>query len=366
MKIGIMGAGQLGRMLGLAGIPLGLTFRFLDPSPNAPASAVGEQIVGEYDDPHVLERFADDLSLITYEFENVPMESACRLQALGKLVLPPPIALETAQDRLIEKQFFRSQGIPTPPFRPVTSYEELREAVRTVGLPAVLKTRRFGYDGKGQVVLQTEAELVPAWEALEGSPLILEGYIPFQRELSLIAVRGLQGELAFYPLVENHHREGILRLTLAPAPNLSQSLQQEAEEYGRRVLTALNYVGVLAIEFFEKEGHLIANEMAPRVHNSGHWSIEGATTSQFENHLRAILGYPLGMTTPRGHSAMINLIGSWPSPETVLAFEGAHLHLYGKPPRPRRKVGHITLTAETIEGRDALVEEIRQQHIVDF
>jgi 5-(carboxyamino)imidazole ribonucleotide synthase len=342
MTIGILGGGQLGRMLALAGYPLGLRFRFLDPAPDTPAGRLAEHIVGRYDDPAVLERFVQGVDLVTYEFENVPVKAA-RWLAERVPVLPPPQALETAQDRLYEKECFWRLDIPTAPFVAVDSCADLEAAIERIGLPAVLKTRRFGYDGKGQAVLHTTADIAPAWKALGGVPLILEGFVPFDRELSILAVRGRSGAMAFYPLVENHHREGILRLSLAPAPDLPSALQAQAERYAARVLEALDYVGVLAIELFQVGKQLLANEMAPRVHNSGHWSIEGAETSQFENHLRAVLGLPLGSTAPRGVSAMLNLIGSMPERAAVLAHPGAHLHLYDKAPRPGRKLGHITL-----------------------
>lgn len=369
MHIGILGAGQLGRMIALSGIPLEISFLFLDPSPNAPASAVGKQVVADYTDRKALRQLAETCNRITYEFENVPVASALYLEELGAAVSPPPIALQKAQDRLIEKQFFRSLGIATPPFESVTTYEELVKAVEAIGLPAVLKTRRFGYDGKGQVVIRSLEEISGAWQAIaqteeSGFGLILEGFVPFDRELSIVAVRASNGAMAFYPLVENHHEEGILRLSLAPAPHLELSLQAEAEEYASRVLHALKYVGVLAIEFFEQDGNLLANEMAPRVHNSGHWTIEGAETSQFENHLRAVCGFPLGKTTARGHSVMINLIGTRPPPEAVLSLPNAHLHLYGKTPRAGRKLGHITLRADNREELDALLNAIRTNGLV--
>ncbi len=228
-----------------------------------------------------------------------------------------------------------------------------------IGLPAVLKTRRFGYDGKGQMVLRTEADLPPAWDALGRQPLIVEGFVAFEREVSILAVRGRHGETAFYPLVENHHAEGILRLSLAPAPSLTRELQAQAQDYAARVLEALDYVGVLAIEFFERAGQLYANEMAPRVHNSGHWTIEGAETSQFENHLRAVLGLPLGSTVARGHSAMLNLIGVTPDPAAILAVPQAHLHLYGKSARPGRKLGHVTLRAESASALENGLAQLR-------
>lgn len=346
--VGILGAGQLGRMLALAGYPLGMRFRFLDPTPSAPAGKLAQQVVAQYDDAAALHRFADGLSVVTYEFENVP-ETAAAYLADTVPVYPPPAALKTAQDRLEEKTLFRSLGIPTPAFWTVNTLPELEQALGEIGFPAVLKTRRLGYDGKGQVVLHGAEQVLPAWQALGSIPLILESYVPFERELSVLALRGRDGQTVFYPLVENHHREGILRLSLAPAPDLDPGLQKQAEIYARRVMEALDYVGVLCIELFERAGELLANEMAPRVHNSGHWTIEGAETSQFENHLRAILGLPLGSTRVQGVRAMVNLIGRLPETEQVLS-QGAALHLYDKSPRPGRKIGHITLLAEDAAG----------------
>ncbi|WP_038056010.1 5-(carboxyamino)imidazole ribonucleotide synthase [Thermus amyloliquefaciens] len=348
MRLGILGGGQLGRMLALAGYPLGLAFRFLDPSPEACAGQVGELVAGDYLDGEALARFAEGLDLVTYEFENVPVEAAQRL-AERLPVFPPPKALEIAQDRLAEKAFMQSLGVPTPPFRKVDTLEELREGLEALGLPALLKARRGGYDGKGQALVRSREEAERAFAQLGGKGLILEGFVPFDRELSMLAVRGLRGEVAFYPLVENRHRGGILRLSLAPAPGLSPRLQEKAVGYARRALEALGYVGVLALELFQVGEELLFNEMAPRVHNSGHWTIEGAETSQFENHLRALLGLPLGSTAPRGYSAMANLIGVEPDFAQVLALPGAHLHWYGKGVRPGRKVGHITLRRDTWE-----------------
>ncbi len=347
--IGILGGGQLGRMLALAGYPLGLSFRFLDPSPEACAGQVGALVVGDFLDEEALSRFAEGLDLITYEFENVPVEAA-RLLAERLPVYPPVQALEVAQDRLREKAFFRNLGVPTPPFHPVDGPEDLEEGLRRVGLPALLKTRRGGYDGKGQALARTPKEAEKALRALGGKGLILEGFVPFDQEVSLLAVRGRAGEVAFYPLVENRHREGILRLSLAPAPGASPGLQRKAEDYAQRALEALDYVGVLSLEFFQVGEELLFNEMAPRVHNSGHWTIEGAETSQFENHLRALLGLPLGSPAPRGYSAMVNLIGEKPPFAEVLKVEGTHLHWYGKAVRPGRKVGHITLRRDGLKA----------------
>lgn len=351
-KIGVLGAGQLGRMMALAGYPLGVRMRLFDPAPNSPAGQVAEHIVGQYSDYAALEQFAQGLDAITYEFENVPVEAARFLNERVP-VFPPPEALSASQDRVDEKTFFRDQGIPTAPFAAISSWEDLEAAIEEMGLPAVLKTRRMGYDGKGQAVLESMDDAKKAWDAMGVQPLILEGFVAFERELSIIGVRDREGNKAFYPLVQNHHREGILRLSLAPAPSITPQLQMEAEGYSRRVLEALKYVGVMAIELFQSEGKLIANEMAPRVHNSGHWTIEGAETSQFENHVRAVAGMPIGSTDLVGVSAMLNLIGTLPDEKSVLGVEGAHLHLYGKEPRPNRKIGHITLRADT----DAILRE---------
>jgi 5-(carboxyamino)imidazole ribonucleotide synthase len=355
--VGVLGGGQLGRMLALAGYPLGLRFRFLDVSADAPVADVGELIVGSYEDPAVLERFAESLEVATYEFENVPVSAARRL-AERVPVYPPPEALEVAQDRLAEKQFFQSLGIPTPAFATVDAKADLVGAMEQVGLPAVLKTRRLGYDGKGQLALHTSDNAARAWEVLGGVPLLLERFVPFEWEVSILAVRGRSGDSAFYPLVENHHQHGILRMSLAPAPRATSELQARAEAYATRALDKLDYAGVLALEFFQLGGELLANEMAPRVHNSGHWTIEGAETSQFENHLRAILGLPLGSPRVTGHSAMMNLIGALPDRRDVLSVRDARLHIYGKPVRLGRKLGHITVVADTLAAREARLAEL--------
>ncbi|HEX6938754.1 MAG TPA: 5-(carboxyamino)imidazole ribonucleotide synthase [Longimicrobiales bacterium] len=343
MNVGILGAGQLGRMLALAGYPLGLRFRFLDPDRAAPAGRLADLVVGDYEDADALRRFADGLDVATYEFENVPATVADLLDGRVPAVHPHYAALAAAQDRLVEKTTFRRLGIPTAPFEPIDSRDDLVRAVDALALPAVLKTRRLGYDGKGQFVLRDAADVDRAWTALGGSPLILEGFVAFERELSILAVRGRDGDVAFYPLVENVHREGILRRSIAPAPGVPPALQSRAEAYARAVLEAFDYVGVLAIELFQRGDELLASEMAPRVHNSGHWTIEGAETSQFENHLRAICGMPLGSTALRGPTAMLNIIGTIPDRDAILAVPGAHLHLYDKTPRPGRKLGHITV-----------------------
>ncbi|GAB4581612.1 MAG: 5-(carboxyamino)imidazole ribonucleotide synthase [Anaerolineales bacterium] len=346
-NIGILGAGQLGRMLALAGYPLGHRFRFLDPASDAPAGLLAHHLALEYTEPSALEQFANGLDVITYEFENVPVTAAKHLEKFVP-VYPSPMALEKAQDRFVEKSFFCELGIPTPKFTTDVSKAE------EIGFPAVLKTRRMGYDGKGQAIVNSKIEL----ENLSLDGMILEEFVPFDREVSIIAVRNKLGETRFYPLVENHHREGILRLSLVKG-DVPEDLQRQAEDYVAKVISVLNYVGVLTIEFFEKNGQLLANEMAPRVHNSGHWTIEGAVTSQFENHLRAVCDAPLGSTTPLGVCAMVNLIGTPPDQLSILKIEGAHLHLYDKTPRPNRKIGHITLVEKDVEALHQKLDLIR-------
>jgi 5-(carboxyamino)imidazole ribonucleotide synthase len=355
MKIGIIGAGQLGRMLALAGYPLALQFRFLDSSPDSPGAQVAPIITGAFDDPDSLRRLAAEVDLVTYEFENVPV-SALEAVATSRPCHPPPDALRVSQDRLLEKEMFRRLGIPTPPFRAVDSLADLRTAVAAIGLPSVLKTRRLGYDGRGQRCVRKTRDVEAAWDALGGVPLILEAFVDFDREVSIVGARSTRGETRAYPIVDNTHRDGILRVTIAPVR--SSRLQQMAERYLARVLDHFGYAGVLTIEFFVQRGQLVANEMAPRVHNSGHWTIEGAATSQFENHLRAILGLPLGDTRAVGHSAMVNFIGKMPDRARVLALPGAHHHDYGKTPRPGRKLGHCTLVAPTAAGRDRLLRRL--------
>ena len=357
MIIGILGGGQLGYMLALAGYPLGLHFRFLDPSPEAPVGRIAARVTVPFDDRKALEKFAGGLELVTYEFENVPVESARFLEKFVP-VRPSTVALEVAQDRLTEKQLFQKLGIPTTEYVTPKVGEELEPLLKKLGYPVMIKTRRLGYDGKGQWILRNADGMAAAKEELPKVPLILERFVPFTRELSVLAGRSRSGEVAIYPLVENHHREGILRLSLAPAPNLSPAVQKAAEEAARSLLEELKYVGVMAIEFFEHQGQLLANEMAPRVHNSGHWTIEGAVTSQFENHLRAVVGLPLGSTAPIGCSAMVNLIGELPETKDVLRVTGAHLHLYGKTERPGRKLGHVTVHAADAESLSSRIAEL--------
>jgi 5-(carboxyamino)imidazole ribonucleotide synthase len=359
--VAILGGGQLGRMMALAGYPMGFRFRLQDARGGASSSAVAEVLQADYHDDAALARTAEGAIVVTYEFENVPVDAATT-PAGNVPVRPPPQALEVAQDRLVEKTFFRDHDIDTADFVAVDTRADLEAAVAEIGLPAVLKTRRLGYDGKGQALLRRSEDVGPAFDDIGGVPLILEAFIDFRRELSVLAVRGTTGETAFYPLVENHHLQGILHLSHAPAPDLRPGLQATAEGYATRVLEALDYVGVLAVELFETKDSLLANEMAPRVHNSGHWTIEGAETSQFENHIRAVTGMPLGSTAPRGHSAMLNILGALPETAEVLAVPHTHLHLYGKGPRPGRKIGHVTIRADDPDAVHAALE--RLEHII--
>lgn len=356
MNLGILGGGQLGRMIALAGYPLGVTSTVLEPASGSSAAQVCGHIAGEFDNYQALYELAKTSDVVTLEFENVSVESA-RWLAERVPVFPPPRALEVSQERFAEKEFFTSLGIPTPPYAAIENESDFRAALRSIGLPSVLKTRRFGYDGKGQTVIRTQADAEAAWQKLGGRPLILEGFVPFDRELSLIAVRGRDGQITTYPLIENTHIDGILHRSIAPAPDTGEELTERSAEFAARVLTELDSVGVLCIEWFQDGPRLLANEMAPRVHNSGHWTIEGALTSQFENHVRAVCGLPLGKTDAVGFSAMYNFIGSVPPSAEVLTNPDAHLHVYGKSSRPGRKVGHVTLRAGSAgELREKLPE----------
>lgn len=355
--VGILGGGQLARMLALAGAPLGLRFLVLDAAPDACAAQFAPMLQADYRDQAALASFADQVDVATFDFENVPAESAEWL-ATRVPVFPSPRALAVAQDRMAEKSLFRELGIPVPEFAAVDSRAGLDAALAQVGTPCILKTRRLGYDGKGQFRIKTPADADAAWDALGAQAgtvgLILEGFVAFQRELSVVAVRGRDGELRAWPLTENWHESGILAASLAPAA-VDEALQAQALAAARKVAEALDYVGVFALELFLRDGVLLANEMAPRVHNSGHWTIEGAETSQFQNHLRAVLGLPLGSTRAVGHSVMLNWIGAMPAALPVLSEAGGHWHDYGKSPREGRKVGHATLRADTTaELADAL------------
>ncbi len=360
MRIGIVGAGQLGRMMALAGIPLGLEFAMYDRSRDVPGAAVADIVTGRFDDAKKLVRFARGVDVVTFDWENVPVASA-RAIARVRPVWPPPRALEIAQDRLSEKRIFERLGIPVAPYAAVDSFAGLERAVARLGAPGILKTRRLGYDGKGQVRIRRARDAAEAWGRLAGQPLIYERLVNFSREVSLIAARDRAGNVVNYPLAENVHADGILAVTRAPWPDAP--LQRLAERNHRRLLRALGYVGVLCVEYFVERGRLVANEMAPRVHNSGHWTIEGAETSQFENHVRAVAGLPLGSAAPRGHAAMVNVIGRKPKSREFLARPGLHWHDYGKAERPGRKLGHVTFVAGRQALRDRVAKRLRSRLI---
>jgi 5-(carboxyamino)imidazole ribonucleotide synthase len=358
--LGVLGGGQLARMLALAAAPLGVRTLVVDSSADACAGQIAPLVVADWTDYAALEAFAAQVDVVTFDFENVPAETAHWL-AKRVAVFPSPQALAIAQDRLAEKTLFRECGLHTPEFMAVDTREDLDRALAAIGAPAILKTRRLGYDGKGQFRLKTMVEADAAWDALGAQAskhgLILEAFVPFERELSVIAVRGRDGDFRTWPLTRNWHTEGVLSMSLAPAPDIEQ-LQQRATALARALAERLDYVGVFALELFVKDGELLGNEMAPRVHNSGHWTIEGARTSQFENHVRAVLGLPLGDTAARGVAAMFNWIGDLPDPAPVLRAVDAHWHDYGKCERAGRKVGHATLCApdaEQLSGRLSVI-----------
>jgi 5-(carboxyamino)imidazole ribonucleotide synthase len=359
MRIGVIGAGQLGRMLALAGIPLGLRFLFLDRNADASAGQIAPVIVGELDDRTKLAYLARQVDLITFDWENVAVESLSAIKATIPF-RPPAAALATAQDRVLEKDLFRDLGIPTPKYVAVDSRAEFAHAITQIGIPGVLKTRRLGYDGKGQFIVRSKGDIATAWEMLGGKPLIYEAFVDFSREVSLIAVRSTAGAIAFYPLSANAHVDGMLSYTIAPWSH--RSLERQAQRHVRRLLLHFDYTGVLTVEFFVVGGRLSANEMAPRVHNSGHWTIEGAITSQFENHLRAILGWPLGSTEALGHAAMINFIGSLPQREKWLGERNLFFHDYGKEARPKRKLGHCTILERSAARRDARLKQLLKEY----
>jgi 5-(carboxyamino)imidazole ribonucleotide synthase len=343
--IGILGGGQLARMLALAGAPLGQRFLVVDSVADACAGQVAPLLVADWRDFDALEGFAKRIDVATFDFENVPAETADWLTEHTR-VFPNPRALALAQDRLAEKNLFREIGLATPAFAAVDTREDLARAIEAIGLPAVLKTRRLGYDGKGQAVLRSQNDADVAWALLGGAPLILEAFVPFTREVSVVAVRSQSGEFRAYPLTQNWHSGGILAASLAPAPD-ADTLAERAFAHARALAERLDYVGTFALELFDRNGELLGNEIAPRVHNSGHWTIEGAITSQFENHVRAVVGLPLGDTSLRMPSVMLNWIGELPDANAILRESDAHWHDYGKEPRAGRKVGHATVCART-------------------
>jgi 5-(carboxyamino)imidazole ribonucleotide synthase len=353
MRIGIIGAGQLGQMLGYAARDLGVECCFVDPSDSPPAANCGEVLQRPFDDSEALAELAATCDVVTYEFENVPVEALYKIDDKVP-VYPPPNALRHAQDRLDEKRLFDQLDIPLPGYRTVDSREDIVTATEELGLPVVIKSRRLGYDGKGQFILREREDIDTAWKTVGGQPLIAEQWINFDFEVSCIGARNVDGDIVIYPLSRNFHEGGILKTSRSPidAPGLAD----RAETYVRRMLGHLDYVGVLALELFVCGDDLFANEFAPRVHNSGHWTIEGSATSQFENHLRAVMNRPLGSTASLNHAGMVNLIGDIPG--TLRSQELGVLHDYGKAPRPGRKLGHITVTAESAAERDRLVDII--------
>jgi 5-(carboxyamino)imidazole ribonucleotide synthase len=354
VKIGIIGAGQLGRMLGLAAIPLAIQCEFLDESQDAPAAAVGRIRSGALSDAEAIAALAQDVDVLTPEIENVAPEA---LEAAARFcrVAPSPGIIAAAQDRLFEKRLFADFDIPTAAYATVDEPRDAAELDVSPERPRLIKTRRLGYDGRGQRLVRTRSEAIEAFDALGRVPSIAEALVEFHCEASLIGVRSWSGNVAFYPLCWNVHRDGILARTIAPYEDAH--LQSQAEAWVGTVMQRTGYVGVLTVEFFVTSSGLVANEMAPRVHNSGHWTIEGAETSQFENHIRAVADLPLGSTQVRGHAAMVNLIGDMPDHAAVLALPGTHLHDYGKLPRPGRKLGHCTLVDS---DRSALLRRLAQ------
>ena len=358
--VGILGGGQLARMMALSGAPLGLRFLIMDTVSDACAGQFAPMIVGDWRDEKALSEFASKIDVATFDFENVPAESAHWLTEHVS-VFPNPRALAVAQDRLAEKTLFRELGIPVPDFADITSREALDAAIAQLGTPCILKTRRLGYDGKGQFRIKTPADADAAWAALGAQAqtvgLILEGFVAFERELSVVAVRGRDGEFRTWPLTENWHVDGVLSASLAPA-RVDTAMTETAFAHAKKLAEALDYVGVFALELFCRDGMLLANELAPRVHNSGHWTIEGSETSQFQNHLRAVLGLPLGDTRMVGLACMLNWIGAMPDANAVLREAGGHWHDYGKESRAGRKVGHATLRADSAGDLAATLQRI--------
>lgn len=360
--VGILGGGQLARMMVLAGAPLGLRFRIYDPSPDACAGQLAPLVNGAFDDLQALRAFAASVDVITFDFENVP---AASLQALSEHtpIFPNARALALAQDRLSEKQMFAGLGIALPPYADIDSLPALQARVAEFGMPCILKTRRLGYDGKGQFRIRQASDVAAAWQALgdqvERTGLILEGFVHFDCELSVVAVRDAQGQFAAWPVTRNWHVDGVLSASLAPC-GMPDGVQQQAIAHARAVAEHLDYVGVFALELFHCQGQLLVNEMAPRVHNSGHWTGDGAQTSQFANHLRAGLGLPLGDTRVLGTAAMLNWLGEMPRAQPVLAEADGYWHDYGKQPREGRKVGHANLRSDSAAAMAQALERIGQ------
>lgn len=362
MKVGILGGGQLARMMALAAHPLGIETYCIDPIADVCASDVTRVQQADYTDKATIEKFANSVDVVTFENENIPSDTLDWIQAICPIA-PGKKALECAQDRLLEKNLFRELGIATPEYAAIGSLNELQQLAKESDLPLLIKTRRFGYDGKGQFLIKSLDQVSTAWETLKSDSLISEAFIPFDYEVSLISVRNQQGEIHCYPLTKNLHRHGILRISTAPA--CDDNLFEKAKQSAIKILDHFDYVGVLAIEFFVKGEQLIANEMAPRVHNSGHWTQDGAITCQFENHIRAICNLPLGQCDALGFAAMFNNIGTEPDKKAVLQVPYSHLHTYNKAARSGRKIGHINLQSmdkhqfnESFKQLDSLVSKL--------
>ncbi len=361
-RIGVLGGGQLGQMLGLAGIDLAAEFTFLDPAEAPSARHVGTHLRHGFADRAGAAALAAASDVVTYEFEHLDLPTIQTIAAHTE-VHPNPRALEIVQDRIRQKTFLDRLGVPVAPFAAVESAAELTAAIARLGTPCLLKTARDGYDGKGQRLIRDAALATAAWAELGNVRCVLEGFVRFTRELSLVSTRGRDGTVVFHPLAENEHHGGILHISRAPAPALTAALQEQAETLARRLLTDLAYVGTFTIEFFQVAGSqgeaaLVVNELAPRVHNSGHWTIEGAVTSQFENHVRALMGLPLGDPSATGFAAMINIVGTFPDRAALLAIPGVHLHDYGKGERPGRKLGHLTLVDATHAGLEQRLAQV--------
>jgi 5-(carboxyamino)imidazole ribonucleotide synthase len=357
MKIGILGGGQLAKMLALAGIPLGYSFVFFDPSPDACAASLGQHIKADYDDWSKLQLFAEAVDLVTFEFENVPLAT---VNFVNKhcTVLPKENALESTQDRLIEKILFRQLGLPGAAFFDITSLKNLERAAEYLGLPLVLKSRFGGYDGKGQYIVKSQEDIAQIWSEIDGRPYIAEEWVSYTREVSVIAARSRNGDCVFYDLVENVHHQGILQTSInRPFDPLST----KAQEYARKLMNEIDYCGVLTLELFQVGDELLVNEFAPRVHNTGHWTIEGAFVSQFENHLRAIVNLPLGETKHVAHCAMVNFVGTLPSSKELLTIPNSHFHQYGKQAKIGRKLGHITICSDQPEVVESYVHALLAQ-----
>ncbi len=360
MRIGILGAGQLGRMLAQAGERLGHSFVFYDLTPGEATQGIGTTITGGFAEHEKLAVFAGQCDVITYEFENIPGDTARFLATLAP-VSPPPRALEISQDRLREKNFFTELGFETPAFAPASTKEELYDACDRVGYPCVIKTRQLGYDGKGQARASAKENVERIWSELGSTPLIVEAFVPFSRELSIIGARDSGGSIVVYPLAHNIHVSGILHRTEMPAPSVPPETTARAHAIITKILNALEYVGVLTIELFDLDGRLLINELAPRVHNSGHVSLDSITTSQFENHIRAVSGMPLGSTAPLSKGVMYNIVGTFPSFDQVRKLPRTAVHLYGKSERAGRKIGHITLLDPTPEAEAVVTQALAER-----